>query len=162
MRKGAFQGNTTSNSLNSSLAFIRAKRCYLNTELTSNFFIGNTLFNRVFRLSLSERVYVDFLIRDDAFADVKIAEFLCEYLHAALELRNDYVSVGTLDLIDARGWPENKLSPLLHHRLERSLLQLHGRRRGSGAWGTALSRGCLRRSEPTLRDLEDKRGDLLI
>ena len=132
-------------------------------ELTSNLFIGNTLFNGVFRLSLSERVYIDFLIRDDAFADVKIAEFLCEYLHAALELGNDYVSVGTLDLVDARGWPKNKVSPLLHHRLERRLLQLHGRWRRSGAWGTtALSRCCLRGSEPTLRHLEDKRGDLLI
>ena len=133
-----------------------------NFQLTSNLFICNTLFNGVFRLSFSERVYVNFLIRDDTFADVKIAEFLCEYFHAALELWNDYVSVRTLDLVDARGWPENKLSPLLHHCLERSLLDLHGRRRGSRAWGTALSRCCFRGSEPTLRDLEDKRGDLLI
>ena len=107
MRKGAFQGNTTSSSLNSSLAFIRANRCYLYCKLTGNLFIGNALFYGVFWLSLSERVYVDFLIRDDPFADVKIAEFLCEYLHAALELGNDYVSVGTLDLVDARWWPEN-------------------------------------------------------
>jgi hypothetical protein len=134
----------------------------INSILTSNLFIGNTLFYGVLRLPLSESVYLDFLIWDDAFSDIKIAEFLREYLHAALELGNDYVSVGTLDLVDARGRPEYKLCPLLHHCLERGLLQLHGRRRGCGAWGTALSWCCLRGSEPTLRDLEDKRGDLLI
>jgi hypothetical protein len=131
--------------------------------LTSNFLIGNTLFNGILRVSLSECVDVDFIIGYNSLSNVEFSQFLSVYLHAPLKFRDKHVSVRTLHLVDAWRRPENKLLAILDQGLEGRLLDHHGRWGRGCSWGTTLACSCrLGWGKGSLRGVDKQRLNLLI
>lgn len=98
---------------------------------TGHFFVSNALFNGILRLPLSESVDVNLVIGDNALANVEFSELFRVYLHATLQLRDEHISMRTLNFVNARRRPEYKLLPVLYQSLEGCLLDFYWRSRGS-------------------------------